>query len=268
MTRKTVLVTGAGSGIGRALAAEAHRRGHRLILAGRRPAALAASRAWIGAEDARCVTADVTTTEGRAALVEAAGPALDILINNAGLLCSGPLGDLDEAALDDMLQTNVAAPLLLTRDLLPALQAARGQVVNVGSVFGDIGYPYFAAYSTSKFALRGFSEAIRRELAPRGIAVTYLAPRATRTDATSHFDALVGPMKMAVDDADAVARHAWIAIAARRREQFPKSAERLFVLLQRLAPWLIDGALIKLARDPAVMEAATIRAPIQMKKRG
>lgn len=255
MSPKTVLITGAGSGIGRALAIEANRRGHRLILVGRRPAPLEDTAAAL--RDAQILPADVTTPAGRAAIAEkVAETGLDILINNAGIVPSGALGTLQDDQIAATLAVNVAAPLALTRDLLPALTASRGQVVNMGSVFGDIGFPYFAAYSASKFALRGLSDALRRELAPRGIAVTYLAPRATRTDAAHGFDSLVGPMAMTLDHPDAVAAHAWRAIAARRREQLPATRERFFVTLQRLRPAIIDRALIRLARDPAVSSAA------------
>ena len=251
----TVLITGAGSGIGRALAIQADRHGHRLILVGRRAAPLEQTAA--GLRNALVLPADVTTPDGRAAITRAvAETGLDILINNAGMVPSGAAGTTDDAQIAATLALNVAAPMALTRDLLGALTASRGQVVNVGSVFGDIGFPYFTLYSASKFALRGWSDALRRELAPRGIAVTYLAPRATRTDAAQGFDALIGPMAMVLDSPDAVAAHAWRAIAARRREQMPASRERLFVALQRLRPGLIDRALIRLARDPAVIAAA------------
>lgn len=255
MSRKTVLITGAGSGIGRALAHEADQRGHRLILVGRRLDALTMTRHGLAATDAICVQADVTTPEGRHAIRAAVPERLDILINNAGVLEVGPVGTLEDAALERMLATNVAAPMALTRDLLPLLAPA-GQVVNVGSVFGDIAYPYFAAYSATKFALRGFSDALRREVGGQGIAVTYLAPRATRTEAAHRFARLVAPMDMAMDTPEAVARHAWFAIAARRREQYPPTRERVFVLLQRLAPSLIDKALSTLAGDPLVVKAA------------
>lgn len=256
MSQKTVLVTGAGSGIGRALAVEADRLGHRLILVGRREGALRETAAALSGK-ARIVLADVTTPEGRAAISAAvADEGLDILINNAGRLASGGLEGLTDQDLAALVATNIAAPVALTRDLLPALERRRGQVVNIGSVFGDIAFPYFAIYSASKFALRGFSEALRRELAPRGIGVTYIAPRATRTAATENFRALIGPMAMALDDPDAVAQRAWRAISARQREQFPKSRERFFVALQRLRPQLIDRALAGMAKDPAVIAAA------------
>lgn len=252
-----VLITGAGSGIGQALAVQADRQGHGVILVGRRAGPL--ERTAAGLRDALVLPADVTTPDGRASIAQAvARTGLDILINNAGMVPSGATDTADDAQIAATLALNLAAPMALTRDLLGALTASRGQVVNVGSVFGDIGFPYFALYSASKFALRGWSDALRRELAPRGIAVTYLAPRATRTDAAQGFDALIGPMAMTLDSPDAVAAHAWRAIAARRREQMPASRERLFVALQRLRPGLIDRALMRLARDPAVIAAATL----------
>lgn len=255
MSTKTVLITGAGSGLGRALAVEANRHGHRIILVGRRDAPLAETAALI--RDVMILPADVTTAAGRASIAATvADTGLDILINNAGIVPSGTLETLRDEEIAATLAVNVAAPLSLTRDLLGALSASRGQVVNMGSVFGDIGFPYFSAYSASKFGLRGWSDALRRELAPRGIAVTYLAPRATRTDAAAGFDRLVGPMAMTLDDPQVVAARAWRAIAARRREQLPASRERLFVTLQRLRPAIIDRALIRLARDPAVIAAA------------
>lgn len=256
MTRKTVLITGGGSGIGRALAQEAARRGHRLILTGRRSDALQET-ARLSDDQALIVAADLTTPAGRAALLaQARDTGLDILINNAGAVCSGPAGELSDARIEALLAVNLAAPIALTRDLLPLLARHKGQVVNMGSVFGEIGFPFFALYSATKFALRGYSEALRREVAPQGIAVTHIAPRATRTDAAQGFARLIGPMAMTLDTPEQVARHAWTAIAARKRDQLPQTKERLFVALQRLRPGLIDRALIGLARDPAVAAAA------------
>lgn len=255
MSGQTVLITGAGTGIGRALAVEADRLGHRVILVGRRPQPLADLAA--GLRDATVLPADVTTPPGRGLIAATvAQTGLDILINNAGVVPSGALGAATDDEIAAALALNVAAPIALTRDLLDSLTASRGQVVNMGSVFGEIAFPYFATYSASKFALRGFSDALRRELAPRGIAVTYVAPRATRTDAAQGFDRLVRPMAMTLDAPEAVAAHAWRAITARKREQLPPTRERLFVALQRLRPALIDRALIRLARDPAVIAAA------------
>jgi short-subunit dehydrogenase len=138
---------------------------------------------------------------------------------------------------------------------LPSLEAAQGRVVNVGSVFGDIAYPFFAAYSATKFGLRGFSDALRRELSGRGVGVTYIAPRATQTAAEAEFAALVEPMDMTMDTPARVATQAWDAIEAGKRESFPRGKERLFVKIQRLFPSIIDKAVGAQARDPKTLRA-------------
>ncbi|WP_350609614.1 SDR family NAD(P)-dependent oxidoreductase, partial [Pseudoalteromonas sp. 41-MNA-CIBAN-0057] len=82
----------------------------------------------------------------------------------------------------NLLSTNLAVPMKLCQLFLEQLQANTGTIVNVGSSFGSIGYPYQTLYCASKFGLRGFSEALSRELSDTGVRVTYLAPRATDTD--------------------------------------------------------------------------------------
>lgn len=253
MTMKTVLITGAGSGIGQALAHAAANHGYRTILVGRRAEALAATATKTFASI--CVQADVTSADGRSQIKAAVGNRLDVLINNAGALQVGRAGEIDDAALGLMVQTNLLAPMALTRDLLPALRAARGRVVNVGSMFGDIAYPYFAAYSATKFGLRGYCDALRRELSGSGVGVTYAAPRATRTEATEEFDALIGPMAMALDAPETVAATIWTAIIEGRNNCYPGPKERLFVLIQRLFPGLIDRSVGAQARDPKVTSA-------------
>ncbi|MFG1479991.1 SDR family NAD(P)-dependent oxidoreductase [Xanthobacter sp. V4C-4] len=245
---KRVLVTGGGSGIGRALAVEAGRRGMRVALCGRRRAALDATAAELpSSAHPLVIDADLTRAADRARVVaglsEAWG-ALDVLVNNAGVIEGGRVEDMDDRVLDEVFRTNVLAPMALTRDLAPLLAAARpARVVNVGSVFGDIAYPGFAAYSASKFALRGFSSALRREWKPLGIGVTYVAPRATRTDAAGAFRDLIAATGMRLDPPERVAARIWQAVEAGRDAAYPPGPERVFVLIQRLAPRLIDRAL-------------------------
>ncbi len=246
---KTVLITGAGSGIGRALANEAAKLGFDMILVGRTKDKLEATAALINEAYITIVPADITTAEGRAAIVKAAGNGLDILINNAGTLSVGHFSDMPDKALESMISTNLGAPIALTRDLLPALKARAGRIVNVGSVFGDIGFPFFAGYSATKFGLRGFSDAIRRELSGTGISVTYIAPRATHTAAEEKFAALIEPMNITIDSVERVASQAWAAILSGKRESFPKGKDRYFVKIQRLLPSLIDKAVGAQARD-------------------
>jgi len=137
---------------------------------------------------------------------------------------------------------NVHAPIALTQDSLSLLRASlNSRVVNVGSVFGDIGHPMFTAYCASKFAVRGFSDALRRELLPEGIGVTYVAPRATRTEGTSPFGHLIDPFGMAVDSPETAAASIMLAIKRGSRSRYAAGWERLFVWLQRLAPSLVDA---------------------------
>jgi short-subunit dehydrogenase len=128
------------------------------------------------------------------------------------------------------------------------LAAARpSRVVNIGSVFGDIAYPLFSGYSASKFALRGFSNALRREWKHAGIGVTYAAPRATRTDAAIAFDDLIANANMTVDAPANVARQIWQSVASGRDSIYAPMPERIYVLIQRIFPQVIDWALSRQA---------------------
>lgn len=253
--RRKVLITGAGTGIGRELAVQATHRGFDVILAGRTENTLAITKSMCRRDQARYVVADVTKLKGRDAILGAVGGSLDFLINNAGTLAVGHLQDMSDGDLENMIATNLTAPMALTRDLLPAVRKAKGRIVNIGSVFGDIAYPFFAGYSATKFGLRGFSDAMRRELSGTGIGVTYIAPRATRTAAESAFSALVEPMDMTLDSAETAASQAWDAILKGKRESFPRGKERFFVKIQNLFPSLVDKFVGAQARDPKTLAA-------------
>ena len=250
--KKCVLITGAGSGIGRALAVEVAQRGMNVALSGRREDALKVTRALLDRENEHMVIpADITKPEGRRRIVEIIGnkwKALDVLVNNAGVVEGGAIEKFDDEALSRTFLTNVIAPIALTRDLMPLLLAARpSRVVNIGSVFGDIAYPLFSGYSASKFALRGFSNALRREWKQAGIGVTYAAPRATRTDAAVAFDDLIADTKMTVDAPAQVARQIWRAVASGHDSFYAPAPERIYVVIQRIFPQIIDWALSRQA---------------------
>lgn len=260
------VVTGAGSGIGRSLAIELSGRGAHVVLVGRRRDALKKTRRRIpaGADVSLC-PCDITDAGDRERLKGAVGDIgrLDLLVNNAGVISAAPVAGTDDATVERMLATNVLAPFALVRDLLPLLRdSASPRVVNVGSMFGDIAIPHFAAYSATKFALRGLSDALRRELKPDGIGVTYAAPRAVRTEALPAFAHLVGPLRMTLDDPAVVARRIVDAAAAGRRSIYPVGMERVFVLVARLFPKLVDNSVAKQFRtieprntaDPSVLE--------------
>ncbi|HEX2797129.1 MAG TPA: SDR family oxidoreductase [Immundisolibacter sp.] len=246
---KTAVLTGAAGGIGSAMAEALAGAGVRLVLVGRNAQALQALAARLGAQHLT-VTADLATDEGRQRVQHccAALPdGIDILINNAGISAFGSFDAQAPALLSELVTTNLLAPMLLTGQLLPLLrEAPRGLIVNVGSAFGAIGYPGFVGYSASKFGLRGFSEALRRELAGSTVGVLHLAPRAT---ATAINDARVNALNAALGnriDSPAVVAE---ALLRQLRSERPRASiggpERLFAFLNGLLPGLLDRALAR-----------------------
>ena len=246
---KRALITGAGSGIGQRLAIEAAQRGVSLIIAGRRPEALDATLAKLPGDAHYAFKADVTKAEDRRGLMDAVDQlwgGLDILVNNAGVVHVGALAQSTDDELEAAVATNLVAPISLIRQALPLLQ--RGdtpRVVNIGSVLGDIPYPMMAVYSATKSGLRGFSIALRRELEPLGIGVTYAAPRTTKTAAASALGPLVDAFGLKLDQPEAVAQRIWDAVARDAKSVYPAGPERMFVLVQRLFPNIVDKSVAK-----------------------
>jgi len=247
-----VLLTGAGSGIGHSLALALGARGARLVLVGRNIARLDETVRQITAAGgtASALAHDLGDPEGHDRLVQSTVSRLggiDLLINNAGISGFGDFSRENPALIDEIININIAAPLLLTRAVLPAMLASgKGRIVNIGSILGSIGFPHFAAYSASKFALRGFSEALRRELADSGVGVTYVAPRTTRTtlnsDALYELSATSGA---AIDDPATVAAIIIDAIEAGRNDVYIGWPEKLAVRLNALLPRLVSAAIGK-----------------------
>lgn len=253
-----ILLTGASGGIGRCLALELCQRGARLALVGRNRDRLGALVRDIEAAGGAAATFefDLERPDGHAGLVERAAGALggiDALINNAGQSRFGAFAGEDEAALRELIAVNVTAPLLLARAALPHLMAGSGGcIVNVGSVLGAIGFPHFAAYSASKFALRGFSEALRRELADTGVKVLYVAPRTTATAMNGPaVRALMKQTGQPMDPPEKVARAIADALATGREEVTIGFAERFFARLNGLLPRFVDGPLVRQGRVAA-----------------
>lgn len=250
LENKLILITGAGSGIGRALAVEASRRGMTVALCGRRMSALTETLELLDRAKANLVLpADITRKEDRHALRDQIGQTwgrLDVLINNAGILEVGPLESLLDPTLEQTVATNITAPIALTRDMLPLLAVARpSRIVNIGSVLGDIPYPFMSAYSATKFALRGFSIALRREIRGRGIGVTYAAPRTTKTASADKVESLLKMKQAQIDQPERVATQIWNAIERDADSVYAAGPERIFILVQRLFPQLVDRAISK-----------------------
>jgi short-subunit dehydrogenase len=247
---RRVVITGAGSGIGRALAIEASRRGMRVVMCGRREEPLIGTRALLARPEEHLIVAcdvlDATQRSHLTSEVDRQWGGVDMLINNAGIIAFGPLSCADPRELENLIATNLTAPICLVRDFLPLLK--RGvdpQIANMGSLLGSIPYPLFAAYSASKSGLHGFSVALRRELAPLGISVSHIAPRGTKTTAASAFESYAKPLEMRFDHPEAVALSVFDGLAKRKSTICPRGAEQWFIAAQAIAPGLVDHAIAK-----------------------
>ncbi len=243
---RKVLLTGASGGIGRAIAHRLADAGARLLLSARDAARLADLARELP-PDTVTVAADITSISGRGVLVQAAhSMGIDMVIHGAGVQEFGLFQQQDPGMLQHQLELNLCAPLLLSRQLLPLLlQQETAALVFIGSTFGSIGHPGFAAYCASKFGLRGLAESLRRELADTGVRVHYLAPRATRT-------ALNGPRVTALNEAlgnatdePAIVADELLQLLAHERssERFVGWPEKLFVRINAVLPRIVDSAL-------------------------
>lgn len=184
---KSILLTGASSGIGRATAVVLARKGAKMVLGGRHAEALEDTRRQVSAAggEAVAVAGDVTDAQWRGRAVDQAVNAygrLNVLINNAGVVAAGRLERMSAEDLEQQLLTNLVAPILLTRHALPALrQSGDGAVVNVSSTIGLVGMPFYAFYGASKAGIARFGEALRRELDGEGVRVLTVYTAATDT---------------------------------------------------------------------------------------
>ena len=247
-----ILITGAAGGIGSVTAQVLAAAGARSLLVGRDARRLEklARRLGGGRGSAAPLAADVTSAAGREAIAETARRwqgGIDAVINMAGVNEFGMFERQTVADVERIMQTNAVGPMLLCQALLPALRCRpEAHIVNVGSILGSIAMPGNAAYSASKFALRGFSEALRRELADTPVRVHYIAPRAT---ATGFNDARVTQMnrdlRIATDDPDVVAKAVVRALTRGRAESFLGWPEKLFVRVNALVPRFVDRAVRK-----------------------
>ncbi|MFP5377993.1 MAG: SDR family NAD(P)-dependent oxidoreductase [Acidimicrobiia bacterium] len=170
----SVVVTGASSGIGRATAEHLAGRGASVWAVARSAAPLAELAAAVPAVTP--VVADLTVDAERAALVERVG-AVDVLVNNAGVGWVGRFEDMPAERVRALFELNVLALVDLTRRVLPRmLDRRRGHVVNVASLASYVSVPPLTVYSATKFAVQGFSEGLRREVAGRGVVVSTVNP--------------------------------------------------------------------------------------------
>jgi short-subunit dehydrogenase len=212
---QVVVVTGSSRGLGLAMAEEFGRRGARLVLAARDAEELDRARwlllrrrAAIRAEDILIVSGDLSEQEQAEALIEQATSqfgAVDMLVNNAGIITVGPVENQTAQDFRDVMDANFFSGLYCTLAVLPQMLArGRGSIVNITSIGGKIPVPHMLPYTASKYAAVGFSEGLNAELRSKGIKVTTVCPGLMRTG--SHLNA--------VFTGDAEREYRWFSLSA------------------------------------------------------
>ncbi len=262
---KNILLTGAGGGIGQPLALALSSKGAKLALVDRnqvRAAALCEKINQSGGVSgtggtAIAIIADFQVTETDHNLAQLVLDSaikglgeIDILINSAGILDFTLFAEQSMARISQMMHINATVPIQLTRAVLPGFLARNsGQIVNIGSIFGSIGFPHYATYSASKFALHGFSQALRRELADSDIAVTYIAPRAIKTAMNDEVASkMLAATNTAMDEPEVVVAQIIKAIESKKHEYYIGQPESFFAWLNGFLPSVVNIGLQKQAR--------------------
>jgi uncharacterized protein len=256
--QRVALITGASSGIGKALAENFAKDGHDLVLAARGVAAMQAlaetlrQRHGIAVE---VIGADLQTAEGAAQLhaqVKRRGLVISALVNNAGY---GSFGEFKDTALApelDMMQLNMGSVVALTKLFMPDLLATRGQLLNTASTAAFQPGPYMAVYYASKAFVLSFSEAIASELEGTGVTVTALCPGPTASGFQDKADmqasALVKGKKLPT--AEAVAAAGYRAMRRGQRVFVPGAVNWLLAQSPRFTPRRVVTSLVKAMSRP------------------
>ncbi|MDN3575233.1 SDR family oxidoreductase [Chitinimonas viridis] len=245
---KIAVVTGASGGIGAAIATALVEAGWVVWLVARDAARLEALARKLGPQ-ARSLPLDLTDADSPALLADAlrAQPLpLGLLVNAAGAQHFGLFAEQPPAQLDAMLALNLAAPIKLIQALWAGF-CPDAMVVNVGSVFGSIGFPGYAGYCASKGGLRVFTEALARESGGTGPRFVHLAPRAVNTPLNSpRVQALNAALHTQVDEPEVVAAALMELLRRKRvREAVIGWPEKLFFRLNQLLPGAVDSAIAK-----------------------
>ena len=241
---QVVVITGGGRGIGRATALEFAAEGATVVLAGRRLDALeaAANEARRAGGQSDVVHCDVMKDED---LLHLAGHTMhahgriDVLVNNAGVVTGGRIDEIEKDDIGRMVGVNVWAPLRLTQLVTPHMREAKsGTIVNISSVAGRMGVPYYATYCATKYAMRGFSEALRRELRPDGIHVMAVFPGGTATEMTETVD--FDRFGLGVSTAEQVGRAILRGVRWHQPEVFTGLGEWAVSRANDVMPWTVD----------------------------
>ena len=255
MSRERVaIVTGTSSGIGRALAERAVRAGWNVFAVGRRKERLdeLARRVELATGRIAVLALDLREPHAARRIVHDAARRfgrIDVLVNNAGGVATGPIARQSDEALDEQVRTHVVVPLALTREALPALRASRGHVFYVGSGVARVPVGTLGAYPPAKAAVRNLARIARNELRPDGIAVTYVDPGAVASEFMTRAGFAGPPPGLSASPAD-VARRIFAAFETRRPVVNAVPWQTFFVALGEAFPAVTDFVL---ARAPGIV---------------
>jgi NAD(P)-dependent dehydrogenase (short-subunit alcohol dehydrogenase family) len=180
--QRVALVTGGGTGIGRATAAALTKSGYRVAVASRRLEPLEQVSAATGAKAYRCDVRDPEQLHELAASVLADHGRLDALVNNAGVALRKPLAEVTADDIDNVMRTNLYAPILLAQACVPALRQTQGAIVSLSSSLATQPQPHQGIYAAAKGGVESFSRVLALELAADGVRVNVVSPAITRTD--------------------------------------------------------------------------------------
>jgi short-subunit dehydrogenase len=236
------LITGASSGIGAAVARELGRQGYRLVLAARSTDILQqlAGELTRAGTPALPVPTDVSQPDQLQRLVRRAIEhfgQIDVLVNNAGIGETRAFAPGAEGLADLTIHTNLLAPITLSRAVLPHMLARRsGHIINIGSVAGHVALPDNDSYSTSKFGLRGYTQALRRKLLGSGVHVSLVSPGYIRT-------AMTATVPVPIPGPKVVARAITRLLARPKSEVVVPGYYRFLIWLNKSLPGLIDVGL-------------------------
>lgn len=248
---KTVLVTGASSGIGRESAKQFARKGANLILVARRTHLLAEVESMVATEygaDVSSYGCDVSDRNEVSRMIASALAEfgnIDILVNNAGFAISGAVSSLSVEDIESQMRTNYFGMVYCTKEILPhMLERGSGHIVNVASVAASFGLPGIAPYCASKFAMLGFSEGLWHELRGTGVGITVVSPIMVRTAFFDHPCFENVPRNPAASlDPETVAKAVLRAAGSPRLEIVVPPLVRVAIWLKSTFPFVVNPIL-------------------------
>jgi NADP-dependent 3-hydroxy acid dehydrogenase YdfG len=248
-SRQVIIVLGATGGLGTAIARRIAEHGAQVILVGRRADALRLTAAAIG-HDSTVETADVTdegSLEALCSRVIAAYGRVDVVINAAGADERKPLLTHTRAEIQRLIDVNLLGAILVTRAFLPPMQARRnGVILHLGGFAdGRLAFPYYTVDTATRAGLRGFVDAVNREIDGSGVTVTFFCPAPADTEAERPFHAIWREMGTSIVTPQAVAAAVFDAVRQRKRIAIMGWTVRAFAALNAVSPATADCLLLR-----------------------